>query len=116
MDELSTADEQNAAGDRDEPDTRDDPLDSAGLSPWSLLAVLAVFAIGIVLIMNWYWRRGSVVIGGSVALAGVLRLVLPPKWVGLLKVRSRGFDATLLLGMGVAIMVLGMTVPGVYEP
>lgn len=106
-------DEQSAVGEQVSPDDRQD---DAGLNPWSLLAVLAVFAIGIVLILTWHWRRGSVMIGGSMVLAGVLRLLLPPEWVGLLKVRSRGLDAALLLGMGVAIMVLGMTVPGVYEP
>ncbi len=100
-----------------EPIVPDDQQDSAeSLRPWSLLAVLVVFAIGVLLIVNWHWRRGSVLIGGSVLLAGVLRLVLPPKWVGLLQVRSKALDTTLLLGMGLTIIVLGLTVPGVYEP
>ncbi|WIY83275.1 DUF3017 domain-containing protein [Propionimicrobium sp. PCR01-08-3] len=86
------------------------------LSPWPLLAVLAVFAIGILLVVNWHWRRGSVLIGGAVVLAGGLRLILPPKWVGLLKVRNKAFDVALMAGLGVAIMVLGMAVPGVYVP
>ena len=38
----------------------------------------------------------------------MLRLLLPPKWVGLLQVRSKPFDVTLLLSMGLAIMVLGI--------
>ena len=107
-------DDQRAA-DTDRGHELDQPSDG-WLSPWSLLVVLAVFAVGIVLILNWHWRRGSVTIGGSVVLAAVLRLVLPPKWAGLLQVRGKAFDVLLLAGTGVAIMVLGMAVPGVYEP
>ena len=115
MDDQQTDDQKNG-----EPAAPEQPAaeqrGSEGLNPWSLLAVLAVFAVGVVLIINWHWRRGSVVIGASVTLAGVLRLLLPPKLVGLLQVRSKPFDVTLLLSMGLAIMVLGMIVPGVYEP
>ena len=77
MDDQQTDDQKNG-----EPAAPEQPAaeqrGSEGLNPWSLLAVLAVFAVGVVLIINWHWRRGSVVIGASVTLAGVLRLLLPP--------------------------------------
>lgn len=85
------------------------------LSPWALLLVLVFFAIGVGLVATRHWRRGSVMIGGSMVLAGVLRWLLPDHLAGLLVVRQRWFDVSLCLGAGSAVMVLGMIVPGVYE-
>ena len=60
MDDQQTDDQKNG-----EPAAPEQPAaeqrGSEGLNPWSLLAVLAVFAVGVVLIINWHWRRGSVV-------------------------------------------------------
>lgn len=92
-----------------------DPTSSEGLSPWALLLVLVFFAIGVALVATRHWRRGSVMIGGSMVLAGILRWILPERLAGLLVVRQRWFDVSLCLGAGSAVMVLGMVVPGVYE-
>lgn len=91
-----------------------EPVSHQGLNPWALLLVLAFFAVGVLLVLNRHWRRGSVMMGGSLALAGLLRLVLPEQLAGLLAVRGKVFDVALCLGAGTTIMVLGMVVPGVY--
>lgn len=80
---------------------------------WIAIAVVGLcFAAGIVLVILRHWRKGSVMMGGAVFLAAILRAVLPPRLAGLLVVRSRLFDVAFLAGMGVAIMILGMWVPG----
>lgn len=93
-----------------------DPTSADGLNPWPLLLVLVFFLIGVGLVAARHWRRGSVMIGGAWLLAGLLRLVLPERIAGLLAVRERWFDVALAAGAGTTIMVLGMIVPGVYEP
>lgn len=85
------------------------------LSPWALLLVLAFFAAGVVLVATRHWRRGSVMIGGSMVMAAVLRLLLPERLAGLLVVRSKVFDVAWCTGVGVAVMVLGLVVPGTFE-
>lgn len=84
------------------------------LNPWSMVAVMVLFMVGIVLLLTLHWRRGSVMIGGSLVLAGFLRWFLPSRFVGLLRVRGAVFDIALMLILGVAIMALGMLVPGTY--
>lgn len=85
------------------------------LRPWALLLVLVFFAIGVGLVATRHWRRGSVMVGGSLVLAGLLRWVLPERSAGLLVVRSKIFDVALGLGVGTGVVVLGMIVPGTFE-
>ncbi|GAA2179185.1 DUF3017 domain-containing protein [Brooklawnia cerclae] len=90
------------------------PDPRGSLNPWPLLLVLVFFAAGIVLVILRHWRRGSVMMGGSLVFAALLRLVLPSRIAGILAVRHRAFDVALMLGAGVGMMVLGMVVPGTY--
>lgn len=76
-----------------------------------LIAVLAVVGAGLALGAAGLWRPGAWVIGVGVLLAGALRLGLPARRAGLLVVRSRRLDVTLLLGLGVALVVLASSVP-----
>lgn len=92
-----------------------DPTSTEGLNPWALLLVLCFFVAGVILVATRHWRRGSVMMGGAMVLGGLLRLLLPEKLAGLLVVRSKLFDVALMLGVGSAVMVLGMIVPGVYS-
>lgn len=85
------------------------------LRPWALLLVLVFFAIGVGLVATRHWRRGSVMVGGSLVLAGLLRWVLPERSAGLIVVRSKIFDVALGLGVGTGVVVLGMIVPGTFE-
>jgi hypothetical protein len=74
------------------------------------LAVLAVAAAGL-LVATVDGRLGGLVIGLALLLAAGLRLALPPPHAGWLAVRTRGLDATLLLTVGFALIVLANTVP-----
>jgi hypothetical protein len=73
--------------------------------------VLAVVAAGLVLVALHDWRLGSDVVGLGVVLAGTLRLGLPERAAGMLAVRSRPLDAAVLLGLGVAVVLLANSVP-----
>ncbi|MFP5218185.1 MAG: DUF3017 domain-containing protein [Actinomycetes bacterium] len=76
-----------------------------------LALVIAVVAVGLALGAAGPWRAGAFVIAGGVLLAGALRLALPARRAGLLAVRSRRLDVTLLLGLGAALAVLASSVP-----
>jgi len=84
---------------------------SALTRQWPLLIVLACLAAGVVLIALGYWRRGSMVIGGAIGLAGLLRLLLSDDSAGLLVVRARLWDAGVTGLAGLAVIVLALLVP-----
>lgn len=84
---------------------------ASSLTQWPLLVVLGIVAVGVVLVVLGYWRRGTVLIGLALCLGAGLRAFLPRHVAGLLQVRSWAFDVTFLLGCGVAIIILAMNVP-----
>lgn len=75
------------------------------------LSVLALAALGLVLAAVVDWQVGAFALGLSLLLAAGLRLALPVRTAGWLAVRTRGLDATLLLGLGFAVVVLANTIP-----
>ncbi len=76
------------------------------------LAVLTVVAAGLVGSGVLHaWRVGSVVVGLGLLLGGALRLTLPARQAGLLAVRSRAVDATVLLVLGFALVLLADSIP-----
>lgn len=83
-------------------------------NPWPLLAVLAAFVIGVLLIILQYWRRGSFLLGAACVLAALFRLILPTNVAGLLVVRTRTFDVLVSGILGVALMALALVVPGTF--
>ncbi len=76
-----------------------------------LLAVLVAVGIGLLLVTFEHWRRGLVVVGLTLVAAGVLRLLLPVRRVGFLAVRSRLVDVVVMVGTGVVLTVLVLTLP-----
>ncbi len=76
-----------------------------------LLAVLVMVGVGLLLVTFDHWRRGLVVIGLSLIIAGLLRLLLPVRRVGFLAVRSRPTDVVLLAVAGLALAVTALTIP-----
>jgi hypothetical protein len=58
----------------------------------SITAVLLVLGVGLLLVATDHWRRGATVLGAAAFLAGVLRLVVPERFIGVLAVRSKAFD------------------------
>ena len=57
------------------------------------------------------WRLGTLVIGSSLLVGALIRAALPAREAGLLQVRSRGFDLTVLILGGLAIIALAIAVP-----
>jgi hypothetical protein len=76
-----------------------------------LLAVLAVVAVGLLVVTFDHWRRGIVIVGLALIGGAVLRLLLPVRRVGFLAVRSRPVDVVLLAGTGLALTVGVLTIP-----
>ena len=85
---------------------------SARTAELPLLAVLAVVGAGLVGSgLLHAWRAGAVVVGLGLLLGGALRLTLPTRQAGLLAVRGRAVDATVLLALGFALVLLANTIP-----
>ena len=80
-------------------------------SEWPLVLSLLVAATGLIVLTFYNWRNGVMVFAGAVLLAGLLRASLSDTAAGLLHVRGRMFDTALLLGVGAAIITLGLIVP-----
>ena len=89
----------------------DKPAESYPSSPWALLVVLLAVVIGVVFAMLGYWRRAALMIAGALVLGAGLRLVLPRDLAGLLVVRRRWIDVTVMATIGVAITVAAFVVP-----
>jgi hypothetical protein len=83
------------------------------LRAWPLLVVLAGVVAGLVIALlgESTWRLGCLVIGGSLVLGAVERIALPSREAGLLQVRSKAFDAGMLIVLGVMVVVLAIAVP-----
>lgn len=83
------------------------------LRAWPLLVVLAGVVAGLVVaaLGEATWRLGCLVLGASLGLGAILRLVLPSRAAGLLQVRSKPFDTVLLVVLAAAVIVLALVVP-----
>jgi hypothetical protein len=76
-----------------------------------LASVLVGVLVGLALVYQDRWRRGMLVVGVALALAGLARLGLPTRRVGLLAVRGRAFDTVILVLLGASVITLTSTVP-----
>ena len=74
------------------------------------MLVLAVVGVGLVRIAQYYWREGTVLLGGALLLAALLRALLPADRAGLVAVRGRGVDVFLYGCLGVAVMAVALTI------
>lgn len=70
----------------------------------SVLSGLAVVVLG-------PWRTGTLVMGVGLVLGGGMRLVLPDRQAGMLRVRRKGTDVALMVLVGIALVVLSFVVP-----
>lgn len=75
-------------------------------------AVLAVVALGLLRILQYHWREGTVVIAGALLLAAGMRGLLPDDQAGLLAIRSRGLDVLLYGGFGMLVLAVALTIVG----
>ena len=80
------------------------------LGQWPLATVLTGVLVGLGIVATGHWRMGATLIGASITLGGLLRL-LPQRRVGLLAVRGRALDAFVLLTIGIGVVTLAFLVP-----
>lgn len=73
-----------------------------------IIIVLVIVLVGLGLIFLDHWRRGSVVIGVAALVGAGLRVGIPERDVGVLAVRSKGFDIGFLVT--VAVVFIGLAV------
>ncbi|MFN8125701.1 MAG: DUF3017 domain-containing protein [Candidatus Nanopelagicales bacterium] len=72
--------------------------------------VLGFFGLGLGLLLVDF-RLGTVIVALSVVLALVLRIVLPTRRAGLLVVRTRTIDVTVLSVLAGGLLLLALIVP-----
>jgi len=79
---------------------------------WPFAVVCAGVLVGLaVVVLLDRFRRGTLVMGASLLLGAWLRVLLPERQVGLLRVRGRAFDTLTLLLFGVGLTVVALVVP-----
>ena len=83
------------------------------LRQWPLLVIVVGVAAGLVvsLLGDATWRLGGYLVGASLLVGALERIILPDRQAGLLEVRSKPFDVMVLALTGVAILVLSYYVP-----
>jgi hypothetical protein len=77
---------------------------------WPMIGVLALAVVGLLRVATAHWREGSVLLGGALLLAAALRAVLPADRAGLLAIRSRVVDILAYSGLGLAVVLLAVTI------
>lgn len=81
------------------------------LAQWPLGVVLLSMAGALIVVATDHFRIGALMLAGSVLLAFVLRLFLPPRKAGMLAVRSRGVDLLVLGALALVLSVFAIWVP-----
>jgi Protein of unknown function (DUF3017) len=79
-------------------------------SQWPIFVVFAIFVMAFGLVVTDFWRRGSLLIGIGVGVAAVLRLALPNGRAGLLVVRGRATDFTMMALVAAAVVYIAWTI------
>jgi hypothetical protein len=75
------------------------------------LSILAVAGTALYITYRYDWRLGIQILGGSLLAAALIRLVLANRDAGMLAVRNRFIDVSLLTGAGIVLIVLATTIP-----
>jgi hypothetical protein len=77
---------------------------------WPIIWVGLIFAAAFSLAAANFWRRGALLIGIAVGLAAVLRLALTEDRAGLLVVRSKAIDFTMMASVAAAMVYIAWTI------
>lgn len=75
------------------------------------LIQLALIAVGLLLMIFGWWRQGVIVFGASFIASAVLRIVVPDRQTGMLRVRGKVFDVFWTALLGSALIVLAISIP-----
>ena len=78
---------------------------------WPILSVYVGILISLVVVLFFDFRFGAILLALSVLLAFFLRLRLPDSSAGLLKIRRRRVDLTVLATLGTFLLILAIVVP-----
>ena len=78
--------------------------------------MLAVVLLGLLRILLYHWRQGTVLIGAALIMAAALRALLRDEQAGLIAIRGRGVDVLTYAGFGVCVMAVALTIEGFYLP
>jgi hypothetical protein len=79
------------------------------------LVVVLVTMVGLALVAFGPWRRGVALVGFALLFASAMRLVTKESEAGMLRVRSRWFDVSMLAGVGIALLALAANIPDQTE-
>lgn len=85
------------------------------LAEWPILAVSGVAGFGLFLMLGGHIVVGPVVMGASLFLAAVLRLVLSKRAAGTLVIRRRVIDVGIYCFLGFLLILLGLLVQGAFS-
>ena len=76
------------------------------------LIVVAINAVGLLIVALGPWRRGVTLMGAGLLIGAVARAFLRDRDAGMLRVRrSRWVDVLMLGGVGTALIVLANVIP-----
>ena len=75
-----------------------------------LIVVLATL-VGLAMVAFGPWRRGMALVGFALIFAACMRLVTKEDEAGMLRVRSRWFDVSVLAGVGASLIALAANIP-----
>ncbi len=74
-------------------------------------AVVALTAVGLVVVVVGSWRHGVMFIGAALLLSALARALLGEYEAGMLRVRRRWFDVLVLTFTGFVLIYLAATIP-----
>ena len=80
------------------------------------VVVVVATVVGLGLVAFGPWRRGIALVGFTLVFASAMRLVIKEDEAGMLRVRSRLFDVTVLAGVGVSLIALAANIPDQTAP
>jgi len=77
------------------------------------LLVLAGVGAGLLWAVHASWDagRGAGLVGGSLLAAGLARLVLPPRYAGLLSSRGKASDVLAFTVLGAGVLAVALMLP-----
>ena len=75
-----------------------------------ILVVAAIGLVALTLIALGFWRRGALLIGIGVGVAAMLRLVLSDERAGLLAVRTKSIDVSMMAAVCAAVVYIAWTI------
>ena len=78
---------------------------------WPILSVYLGILAALIVVVYVDFRFGAILLSLSVLLAFLLRLRLPDSAAGLLKIRRRRVDLTVLATLGTFLLILALVAP-----